>query len=192
MNTKKKTGHYINTPHVSIEELAIMAAQRVRNGEQANAVLVDMVDGYAFGYGSANYWFLKEAMEKEVKPVNITTAKHTPGPWEVDAHPTMLENELVEFATVTHKDGNGGTVYICDCWGLNDEKRNGQREASDTALANARLIAASPIMISALENVSACLCQNDPRVGKETKYARMRREYVLQTVKEAIAKAKGE
>lgn len=56
---------------------------------------------------------------------------------------------------------------------------------------NKYLIAAAPEMLEALTNVLACLCENDPRVGRETKYARMRREYVLETVNKALAKAKG-
>jgi hypothetical protein len=72
MNTPRKTGHYLGTPYKTIEEIAIIAAQRVRQGEKPDDVVLDIVDGYDFGHGSANYWHLKEVTQKEAKTMKTS------------------------------------------------------------------------------------------------------------------------
>jgi hypothetical protein len=85
-----------------------------------------------------------------------TQARHTPGPWEQEREATVckgsLGDRLVEYAGVVHRTDSGVT-YICDCWGL-DEDGNGD-EPSETAEANAALIAAAPDLLE-LVRLAAC------------------------------------
>jgi hypothetical protein len=89
--------------------------------------------------------------------------KHTPGPWTV-------KGEVGKTLCVT----DGDSAYIVDRFHLPGFRMMAEHEA------NARLIAASPDMLAALEAIVA------PGSG-----AAMHRE-VWEKVRAAIAKAKGE
>lgn len=60
-------------------------------------------------------------------------SKHTPGPWRVVQDPTNLSLQVY-----------GQTLALFECWRRSDEQ---------TELANARLIAAAPDLLEALEFV---------------------------------------
>jgi len=102
----------------------------------------------------------------------------TPGPWTIEGQ-GILQHPVSGGSIITTRIGTGGYGEIELVDGTNEPE------------GNKALIVSAPEMLDTLEMVEACLCKNDPRVGRETKYARNRREYVLQIVREAIAKAKG-
>ncbi|MBX3018004.1 MAG: hypothetical protein KF767_08950 [Bdellovibrionaceae bacterium] len=89
----------------------------------------------------------------------MTRPKHTPGPWDVNVYSYPLTPRL---------------------FGVN-WKQQEKRDASED-LANARLIAAAPEMLEALEDVLAFL--NIKRTGIENSLAKQ--------VERALAKARGE
>ena len=60
-------------------------------------------------------------------------SKHTPGPWRVVKDPTNLSLQVY-----------GQTLALFECWRRSDEQ---------TELANARLVAAAPDLLKALEFV---------------------------------------
>lgn len=62
----KPTGKYVGATHQTIEQICATAQERVRNGEQAAAVVEDLVIGYCFGFGSANAEAIKHAAEQGV------------------------------------------------------------------------------------------------------------------------------
>ncbi len=99
------------------------------------------------------------------------TAKHTPGPWEAKGKSVRTTNHTTQGSAPNGYEGG-----ICNCMG----RRMGPRSGIDeTAEANARLIAAAPEMLDALEEVLPHL----ERFG----YADSSK-----MVRNAIAKAKGE
>jgi hypothetical protein len=95
---------------------------------------------------------------------------HTPGPWTVAA-PHMGFSEI---------RGPVGELVFGLAAGSDDEKRS-----DDVCNANARLIAAAPDMLDALDHVEAVLSIVEPRSDKA--------EYLncLEQVRAAIAKAQG-
>lgn len=66
MNTP--SGRYIGTPHRTIEKIIMDAKARVAAGEHPNVVCTDLVEGYGFGYGSANATAIKAATEQNTPP----------------------------------------------------------------------------------------------------------------------------
>lgn len=88
---------------------------------------------------------------------------HTPGPWEVE-----IPGEVDEHYAVLDCFGHTASVY-------------GHPEQTSVALANARLIAAAPDLLDAVEELLIYLADwNDP--DNET----------CQRARAAVAKAKGE
>jgi len=69
------------------------------------------------------------------------TARHTPGPWRVTGGPTP----------------RGNAAGVCSVDGLHVTDVHGYGTSIETDHANARLIAAAPDLLAALENVSAKL-----------------------------------
>ena len=103
--------------------------------------------------------------------------KHTPGPWRISG----------ESATTVQADyraiNSEGGVLIARALGY---PNSGYFPSDDEAAANARLIAAAPELLEALEalrdNVGTCIC-----------YDESAREFnAWEMAKAAIAKAKGE
>jgi hypothetical protein len=76
------------------------------------------------------------------KGENMT--QHTPGPWTVHEVPEYLQTD---FHYHIHGPGNG---YFTPCSIYGDGIKN-----KGTALANARLIAAAPVMLEALKGLVA-------------------------------------
>lgn len=62
-------------------------------------------------------------------------SKHTPGPWRVVQDPTNLSLQVY-----------GQTLALFECWRRSDEQ---------TELANARLVAAAPDLLEALQRLIA-------------------------------------
>ena len=95
-------------------------------------------------------------------------SKHTPGPWEIQEHPNGIYKyisgpEHLEFAQVV--------------WCMEDDERSPECEA------NARLIAAAPELLEAVEELLAC-------TEGQAIYNFM--EPQKKKARAAIAKAKGE
>lgn len=78
--------------------------------------------------------------------------KHTPGPWEVD-ETKALGAYGVWTGYVTHPgfDGDGYPTMICDVRPMGKDVSREERDA------NARLIAASPDLLSSLRNIREVL-----------------------------------
>lgn len=82
----------------------------------------------------------------------MSHAKHTPGPWAVHAHhayvvPAGHERRYIGFAEDDEKDLRDFAQAICAIrW---PDRHRPEAEAK----ANARLIAAAPLMLEALENL---------------------------------------
>jgi hypothetical protein len=98
-------------------------------------------------------------------------SKHTPGPWEANSADNI-------YAAV-----NGRKEMIakcCDlpCIGGHDDVA--AQRARDMEIANARLIAAAPELLAALENIVAWMEQHHPEAAKNIPQARA-----------AIAKVRG-
>ena len=94
--------------------------------------------------------------------------KHTPGPWEAR-----------EFAVMDHEQTKGIGIYSGDdCM---SDLVFGQGWSDDQVRANARLIAAAPELLAALEELCADKYLSDPINADRMANARA-----------AIAKAKGE
>lgn len=98
----------------------------------------------------------------------MTQAQHTPGPWAFTADMYGLDNMRV-FGV---NDATGNGIANCGYDGRGECK------------ANARLIAAAPDLLAALDRVDAYLSPFD---GEEDAYAEIR-----SAIQQAIAKAKGE
>lgn len=60
---KTPVGAYRNTPHKTIEELIAIAAQRAASGENPDAIIQDIVDGYDLGWQSANHRLIEQAVK---------------------------------------------------------------------------------------------------------------------------------
>jgi hypothetical protein len=58
MHTPTPRAAYSDTPHKTIEELRVIATQRVNNGEPAWFVIQDLVNGYSLGWQSANHHYI--------------------------------------------------------------------------------------------------------------------------------------
>ena len=93
----------------------------------------------------------------------MSTAKFTPGPWNV-LNPDQVRGLKGEF--------------VADC--LCHARRK------DTDSANAALIAAAPDLLAALEHTFAALEDARPRLGEQHHYAD-----AIHTARAAIARAKG-
>lgn len=78
---------------------------------------------------------------------NVDTSKHTPGPWHVH-HPFSQRSESVETEVWA------GTTPVAQVTNLYATRE--QREA------NARLIAAAPLMLAALERIIAAYDGSNP------------------------------
>ena len=74
------------------------------------------------------------------------SAQHTPAPWSVEVDHSSNAPEFIR----TYVDGEMYDLASVLC----DETGN--------ATANARLIAAAPDLLAALQNVAACFDANDP------------------------------
>jgi hypothetical protein len=98
-------------------------------------------------------------------------SKHTPGPWFVDKAPSTLGGNGFSV------HGHGGAAMICTAFPGGSTDR-----IESVAEANARLIAAAPDLLDALQGLVALL--PDPELDADE----VQREYVL-VAKAAIAKA---
>ena len=108
--------------------------------------------------------------------------KHTPGPWTIDdisAEGGGWES-IVILSKIQRADHNFHHVCSVD-WGGSDDDEPAIGEISGEDRANARLIAAAPELLEALENIT-------------TGYSELlegRYGISLRAAREAIAKAKG-
>lgn len=106
--------------------------------------------------------------------------QHTPGPWRNDAPGSLL----------VVADTPDGERIVAGCWGHNDTL------AVTEGAANARLIAAAPEMLAALESILRAFTDAEAdRVGIEREDAWQARAgippWVERIVMPAIRKAKG-
>ena len=110
-----------------------------------------------------------------------TTTQHTSGPWKVEAwdydqanpprRELVIQNEKYAIAKLAWDEGHSNPYII----------------EHDTALANARLIAAAPELLEALE---ACIT-DDANGTLNTGQRKRRLEKIDEIAKKAIAKATG-
>ena len=89
-------------------------------------------------------------------------AKHTPGPWfdmGLGGHPRGPEGELhtIKFGHGTAEEGNRSSGHVATVHVLHSTE-----EARAIARANARLIAAAPDLLAALELAAAQLSHYEP------------------------------
>jgi len=108
----------------------------------------------------------------------MTKTKHTPGPWEISP-----KNEAI----IT---GENGDVNIATMWeAFHLDERTGERV--EEAYANARLIAAAPDLLEALENlVFLHTCEQE---GIESGQPTPEEWYTaVNAAEKAIQKAKGD
>lgn len=100
--------------------------------------------------------------------------KHTPGPWSV-----VYEHPYTYVQERAH--GN----YLAQISHINDTYEFDSPLSSLEEQANARLIAASPDLLKALENIEIWMSQDGP-------IDRMGYDCELASIRAAVAKAKGE
>ena len=111
--------------------------------------------------------------------MNETKDKHTPGPWETGALMTRVEVLL---------NGWNAPMCIADCHAKNAPESEAER------VANAKLIAAAPAMLAALEAIHAILNQPVQFSGERTSTDVLRLDagYAREMALAAIAQARGE
>ncbi len=103
-----------------------------------------------------------------------THAQHTPGPWEVYKRRDAMGQLTGRLPEIT---GKGGLPIIADIrWNSHNEEHG---------MANARLIAAAPALLEALERITNAPDLNLDELEPETLNA-------LEQARAAIAQAKGE
>ena len=111
--------------------------------------------------------------------------KHTPGPWKRQTGINAAFPELPEIIQIVHERDDGGARYVCDLMPhVYETTPDGLREELD---ANARLIAAAPEMLEALEQILDALEHEDS--GKEPDEAT---DPMLGIARAALRKARGE
>lgn len=97
----------------------------------------------------------------EAEQMNVHTP--TPGPWYADFH----ENGVVCIVADTSARGD-----ICDLYHLDQsEDRKGDIVTKENAFANARLIAAAPDMLKALETIEESDMGIDDDIWDQVAYA---------------------
>lgn len=111
-------------------------------------------------------------------------SKHTPGPWEVT-------NDINVFSALGADSGDGHKAHSTDGWQVADCSEGltfvdgGMVELGyDVKKANARLIAAAPDLLEALEYMLNCQYDYDPRRQADCDMCAKARA--------AISKARGE
>jgi hypothetical protein len=101
-----------------------------------------------------------------IKPPTESKTMHTPGPWH-------MEVELGQIAGYIHNDNGDDTGRaICDLRPgarvkHNDKRRTDSFVFNETDLANARLIAAAPDLLNALEKCRAWVAQYHDQPGHD-------------------------
>lgn len=124
----------------------------------------------------------------------ILMSNHTPGPWITTTWETTTpEGRFETYASVQHPLEDGGYIFICDCWGLEDEETHGVRLPSETAKANARLIAAAPKMLQALEDALRLVIVYgiEYAAAREMKEVHPVHARILEQIKNALTSARG-
>ncbi len=125
------------------------------------------------------------------------TAKHTPGPWKVQWYPRSqtaeIETVAQELGTYRHMTnalpmcaGVNSEVELIP-WEIEGEETRYVRYSAE-ACANARLMAAAPEMLEALDSVFRMLLGPEPKTLKG--YAQ-RCSFIDRTVRNALNKAEG-
>lgn len=125
----------------------------------------------------------QEAMEREVSERYERLPMVTPGPWEIDDDEQRIDGiGRVHMHRVVAPDGSVVVEFSnsgCNEIVYEDDGEGGGRHYDYQAMANAKVIAASPEMYAALEHLVWQI-----ESGKEV--------FVLSHAKAALAKARGE
>lgn len=108
-------------------------------------------------------------------------SKHTPGNWKTETWQQFIDGQESQIAAVT-ADGDGCTYYICKCMGLSFDSEMQVWVATESASANARLIAAAPDLLEACKMIVSN-AEDDPDSKIEP--------YLVMAARDAIAKAEG-
>lgn len=128
----------------------------------------------------------------------MSKAKHTPGPWSIDAKDMQQDDDTVFSLGVWAGEGDNSTMVTCvSAFGLRSET-NGDTKCVfatapaqselDEAKANAHLIAAAPLMLDALKDA-------EHRMRSQLILLKCDDEFIAhetETVRAAIAAATGE
>jgi len=102
-------------------------------------------------------------------------SRHTPGPWEINER----------HGGVIYIEGVGNTVAICHDDGFDIDHAEAE--------ANARLIAAAPQMLEALEACAAYwYYKRSPSIPEQSELISLGAEQAQRLIKAAIVAAKGE
>jgi hypothetical protein len=110
-------------------------------------------------------------------------AKHTPGPW---IQVFRADNKTMQRYIVNETGVTGFPVYIATVESETDHPRNSYRAPGLEAEANARLLAAAPELLEALEHMVA-VSNWATTIQSEEQYDEM-----IASAEAAIRKAKGE
>lgn len=60
---KTKLGAYCSKPYKPFGQIISEAQARAQNGEDCNQIIQDLVDGYSFGWQSANHMEIEAAVK---------------------------------------------------------------------------------------------------------------------------------
>jgi hypothetical protein len=120
---------------------------------------------------------------KNTTTTNATQTAHTPGPWELWTFGETCQTSIGE---------KSGGVSVCEVT-MSDGEGRQTKESTDRGCANARIIAAAPELLAALEAAVAYLEANRPQ-GKIRDIFSALNHYendVMKPARAAIAKATG-
>lgn len=126
------------------------------------------------------------------------SAKHTPGPWLIDADDLLQDADSVFSIGVWSGEGDARTMVAnITAFGLHSEHFDGveyvttapaEQSEMDTATANARLIAAAPELLEALQGLDEAYCRAGATLTSNERTEDRKR---LIAARAAIAKATG-
>lgn len=106
-------------------------------------------------------------------------SKHTPGPWVID-YTTRPEEICTVYNVPPEGEDDQMFVYIRGKLGYWDT-------TPEEKLANARLIAAAPELLDALQKMDRILCEANPNCSQQYLFEQITKAFSLG--REAIAKA---
>ena len=128
----------------------------------------------------------------------MKTSNHTPGPWRIEQTDTITDFTIIpHFQKARQKKNPIGFTYQAVCRvsrstvkdvGIHKPEFQHDALPQGEAIANARLIAAAPDMLAALED---CITEQGAIAERSHEYALQRLASINEVARAAIAKATG-